>query len=191
MRVNLEQFDAAPLDLLISFLGLHKNYPVNLQPLFDTMAIKVSGAAGIPGHLHGASGIRDGRGVILIDITLDATRQLCTLGHEMGHLFKHLDEQVFRPKTAIAETEEVSRPGWLQTVPGKQKNFLYVREPLDLLEEDEADLIGAYLVVPKEPMLALLAQGFDRTEIAARLGVTLHYLELRVALMLARNEMDE
>lgn len=155
----------ALLDELIEKFSLHSFYPVDLSPLFEALNIKIYYNLKLPAETKAFSVLRknSGNGFSCFDRRLKGSELAYVKGHEMGHLLSH---KIGRMHGCVSDGGVVRR------------------------EELEADLVGAYLLVPGRPFLEFCRADFSLGQIAEIFGVTVEMLELRSQLMVARNEFD-
>lgn len=178
----LTAFDSSSLDAVITAFNLHSTYPVNLTPVCDYLNIRLR-VGKLPPAFNAVSFVKRGGSKIniLVSNRLDLPLLRATLGHELGHIFKHEAGQAhasFDLEAAIAE-------GSFSGCGGQLSKFASSGQRLGR-QEIEADLIGAYLTVPAQPMLELFRQGFDLEQVAATLELPTHYIELRAQLLIAK-----
>lgn len=179
----LANFDSSALDAVIASFDLHSSYPVNLTPVCDYLNIRVR-VGKLPPAFNAVSYVKRGGASItlLLNNRLDTPLLRATLGHELGHIFKHETGQAH----ASFDLEAAITNGYYSGCGGQLGKFASPGQRLGR-EELEADLMGAYLTVPVAAMLELFQDGFDTAQVAATLELPAHYVELRAHLLIAQN----
>lgn len=154
------------LDALIVMCGLHKSDgPVELQDAIDFLNIAIRYSAvpvkGEHGYAFADPGSRMDNLSMVINSLDPLERQRQTKGHELYHLLRH---DFGKPHHSF--------DGQARTV-----------------EEDEADMAAAYLLVPLGCLVEGIFQSHTVRQIAWELGVPGELVELRLKLAFALDEI--
>ena len=178
----LADFDSSGLDAVIATFNLHSSWPVNLTPICDYLNIGVR-VGKLPPAFNAVSLVKVGGGSIKLVLSsrLDTPLLRATLGHELGHIFKHETGHAHASFDLEAALSHAAYTG----CGGSLSKFVGGGNRLGR-EELEADLIGAYLTVPPDAMLELFQQGYDTAQVAACLELPPHFIELRAHLLIAQ-----
>ncbi len=163
---KIRRFPLGLVDQMIEQFGLHDSWPVDLKPLYEALSVRVYHDIILPDELPAFSAYhkKQGYGIAVFTAGLDGPELSHAMGHEMGHLLCH---KMHRPHGCITS------PGGV--VPR---------------EEQEADLVASYLMVPGQVFYELCKGGYNFTEISSLLNVPRSMLQMRADLMVAWDEFE-